>query len=93
MELKQKTIKIVMSASVANQVKTNSRLAQTVHNCIGRFRNYDYGSAKDEVANLDHDRAMGVYEAPCSEGKIWIKSDFYVDEGFLLWTVMLPSDY
>ena len=84
----------VMTAGVAAAVEHNAKMLQSVMNGLGKFRNLDWGLSLDKQLNDSEPMsAMGVYPAPCSEGKIWIKSDLYEDEGTRVLTVLFPSEY
>lgn len=85
-------IQIVMTASVAAEAKRNRDFAACLHNSIGKFRNNCYGVATMDAGNLDPQTALGIYIAPSTEGKLWIKADPYPDD-LVIWTILFPSEY
>lgn len=87
--------KIVCTQSVNSIMADSSAFAHAITTAIKSFTCGDWGLSMDKALNdSDPMCAMGVYTAPCAEGKIWIKSDNYCEhDGSRVITILFPSEY
>ncbi len=88
-------LKVVATSGVNSLMAMNAAFAVAVTNATRRFLANDWGVSKDKALNdSDPMDAMGVYQAPCSDGRIFIKSDDYRQhDGSRVVTILFPSEY
>jgi hypothetical protein len=84
-----------ITASVAHDLKKDTKFAIEVQTCLNKFLANDWGtcSENDKALNdSDPSSAMGNYPIVTgSEKTLWVKRDDY--GGFYLITILYPSDY
>lgn len=89
------TLKVVTTSAIVSRMRESPEFKLIVDLSVSRFLGNDWGISGDKAINdSNYLDALGVYIAPCADGKIWIKSDDYREyDGSRLVTVLFPSEY